>query len=280
MSESAQTLPNFLGLANFSREGTLDEQLRRMAGMTAAMLDAEHCSIMLADDAGRPDARLTVWASTGAMPLPTDQESDSGCDGVAARVLAGGEAVRIDDIADSRFADCARRPDDPRRSLLCAPIRMHADPLGVVNVSGRHAAGAFNADDLRLLEVIALFIGKAIQVSQLESMLDSRFAQMAVIQETTRGFGASLAAGLPNPDQVAKIMAKSFYKEMTRAGFGSRQIINAASEIITQLSGNLQRHSRRLGRDGVNSENNADSADSKLDGERMQIPGEARSGES
>lgn len=36
---------------------------------------------------------------------------------------------------------------------------------------------------------------------------------------------------------------------MTRAGFGSSQIINAASEIIHQLSGNLQRHSKRINRE-------------------------------
>ena len=47
---------------------------------------------------------------------------------------------------------------------------------------------------------------------------------------------------------MANILAKSFFKEMTRAGFGSSQIVNAASEIIAQLSGSLNRHSRRLER--------------------------------
>jgi L-methionine (R)-S-oxide reductase len=248
MSPSTHVLPNFKSLAEVSDQGSLDEHLQHMAGMTAGMLGAENCSIMLAEEDGQSRPRLSVWACTGNLPPAAYREAETDMVGLASRVLAAGEAVRIDDIGDSAFADCARRIDDPRRSLLCAPIRIHANPLGVVNVSGRMAAGPFSADDLRLLEVIALFIGKAIQVSQLQSMLDSRFAQMAVIQEATRGLGDSLAAGLPNPDQVAKIMAKSFYKEMTRAGFGSRQIINAASEIITQLSGHLQRHNKRLGR--------------------------------
>lgn len=249
MNPNMHVLPNFSRLAAFSEEGTLDEHLQRMASMAASMLGADNCSIMLAEDAGQTTPRLTVWSCSGELPAAAYREATAGSPGLASRVMTAGEALRIDDIADSPFADCARRIDDPRRSLMCAPIRIHADPLGVVNVSGRLADGPFSADDLRLLEVVALFIGKAIQVSQLQSMLDSRFAQMAVIQETTRGLGESLAAGLPNPDQVAKIMAKSFYKEMTRAGFGSRQIINAASEIITQLSGNLHRHSRRLSRD-------------------------------
>ena len=35
---------------------------------------------------------------------------------------------------------------------------------------------------------------------------------------------------------------------MTRGGFGSNQIVSAASEIISQLSDNLQQHSKRMER--------------------------------
>lgn len=248
-SPLAQT-PNFPNLAVFVERGTLDENLQQLAGTTSLMLKAENCSIMLIESDSETGARLVVCACAGPMPAAAYRESPGPHQGVAGHVMATGMSLRIDDIATSEFADCARRIADPRRSLMCAPIQMHSEILGVINVSGREATGPFEAHELKLLEVIALFIGKSIQVSQLQAMLDSRFAQMAVVQEAAKGLNQSLAVGLPNPDQVAKIMARSFYKEMTRAGFGSRQIINAASEIITQLSGNLQRHSKRLGPDG------------------------------
>ncbi len=60
--------------------------------------------------------------------------------------------------------------------------------------------------------------------------------------------GASLGSAFHNPDQVAKIYAKSFYKEMARGGFGANQIISAASEIISQLNDNLEQHSKRIER--------------------------------
>ena len=236
--------------ADAAAHGKLDRTLQAMAELTAATLGCENCSLMLIEDHSGEGSRLTVWACSGPLPAAAYRESAGREQGIAGHVLATGVALRIDDIAASAFVDSARRLADPRRSLMCAPISVDGATVGVVNASGRMAPGPFAAHELTLLEALALYIGKAIQVSQLQAMLDSRFAQMAVIQETTRGLGTSLAAGLPDPDQVAKIMAKSFYKEMTRAGFGSRQIINAASEIITQLSGNLQRHSRRLGRDG------------------------------
>ena len=244
-SPLAQT-PHFPDLAVFVERGTLDENLQQLAATTSLMLKAENCSIMLIESDSEAGARLVVCACAGPMPAAAYREAPGPYQGVAGHVMATGLPLLIDDISTSPFANCARRTADPRRSLMCAPIRMHAEMLGVINISGREQSGPFQEHELKLLEVIALFIGKSIQVSQLQSMLDSRFAQIAVVQEATKGLGNSLAAGLPNPDQVAKIMAKSFYKEMTRAGFGSRQIINAASEIIAQLSGNLQRHSKRL----------------------------------
>ena len=94
--------------------------------------------------------------------------------------------------------------------------------------------------------MVALFVGKAIQVVQLQNILKSRFAQVALMQFAERDIGSALAGAAQNPDQVARILARSFFKEMTRAGFGSSQIINAASEIVGQLSGSLRRHSKRI----------------------------------
>lgn len=118
----------------------------------------------------------------------------------------------------------------------------------MVNVTDRKNGKSFTQGDLNLLDIVAMFIGKSIQTLQFQNILNSRFAQMALIQEAQQNIDSSLKSVLHNPDQIAKIMAKSFYKEMTRAGFGSSQIINVASAIICQLNNNLQRHSKRIGR--------------------------------
>jgi hypothetical protein len=97
-----------------------------------------------------------------------------------------------------------------------------------------------------MLEVLALFIGKAVQVSQLQGLLDSRFAQLALLRELEDSVGRGAATAYRQPDEVARILAKSFFKEMTKAGFGARQIVYAASELIEQLNNNLQRHRKRM----------------------------------
>jgi|GEM_PF-320819 len=241
-------------ISGFLEEGSLDDNLLRLAEKTAKILEAQHCSIMLLNDGESENPSMKVCASYGPLPTAAYKESVHKGEGISGYVVATGKSLFIDDISKSRFANQARRAKDPHKSLLCSPIRINARIAGVVNVTECGSGKSFKPDDLNLLDAVALFIGKSIQTIQLQNLLNSRFAQMALIQETQKNIGRSLESILHNPDQIAKIMAKSFYKEMTRTGFGSSQIINVASDIIAQLNAHLQRHSKRMGREGKESQ--------------------------
>jgi len=249
MGDMENPLIKLQDLASFLEEGSFDDNMQQLAAIAAKILNAENCSLMLLSDGEMENLHIRVCASYGPLPAAAYKEISGKGEGIAGRVIATGKALLIDDIHQSEFAQWARRANDPRKSLLSSPITINGRIIGVVNISGHLQGRAFNMDDLSLLEVVALFIGKAIQVVQLQNILNSRFAQMAIVQEAKKNLGGALASAIQNPDQVAKILAKSFYKEMTRAGFGSSQIINAASEIIGQLSGSLNRHSKRMERE-------------------------------
>ncbi|MBT9613299.1 MAG: GAF domain-containing protein, partial [Burkholderiales bacterium] len=163
-------------------------------------------------------------------------------------VLATGQPLLIEDLAQSDFTEVARRLTRGQRSLISSPIVQNQNIIGVINASDPKSSRPFNLDDLHLLEVVALFVGKSIQVVQLQSVLNSRFAQMALAQEAQQTIGNAMAYVSENPNQLAKILAKSFFKEMTKAGFSSTQIIHAATEIIGQLNSSLGKHSKRLKR--------------------------------
>lgn len=242
-------------LSSFLEEGNFDDSLLQLAEKAATILGAENCSIMLLNDGELDNLRMRVCACYGYLPEAAYKESIGKGDGIAGRVVASGQSILIQNIDHSDFAECARRLEDPRKSLISSPITINNRIVGVINVSGHLLGEVFNLANLNLLEVFALFIGKSIQALQLQSVLNSRFAQLALQREMEKNLGGSLEAVLQNPDQVAKILAKSFYKEMVRAGFGSSQIIHAASEIITQLSGGLQRHNKRASR-GMNESTN------------------------
>jgi GAF domain-containing protein len=188
---------------------------------------------------------MSVCATHGALPASALQASIGKDEGICGKVLARGSSLLVEDIGKSEFALLARRPEAAGRSLMSSPIRIDGKIVGVVNVAAAQGRQAFARADLHLLDVITLFIGKTIQVVQLQAILNSRFIQLALVRDAPR---AAAGVAYRNPEEVARILAKSFFKEMTSAGFAEAQIVQAATEIIGQLNSSVQRHSRRLTR--------------------------------
>jgi L-methionine (R)-S-oxide reductase len=249
MDETENLLIRLQDLSQFFATGSLDDNLTWQAAMTAKLIGAETCSIMLINGGDGDDLRMSVCANYGPLAPAAWSESVGKGEGIAGAVLASGRSLLVEDIMDSPFARLARRSGDARRSLMLSPVSVDGKTVGMLNVCGAKSKAGFSPVDLRMLDIIALLIGKSIQVSQLQNILNSRFTQLALLRDMKEKVGGAIATAYQNPDQVARILAKSLFKEMTGAGFGSTQIIRAASEIIDQLNGNLQRHSERAARD-------------------------------
>lgn len=230
----------------FEVQGNLEHCLAQLAALTARMLDAAHCSIMLYTENEAESMRLRVYATHGELPEAAFAQTVGHGEGIAGHVAASGEALLIEDVAHSTFAGCARRPGKGADSLMAAPINANRKLIGVINLSEPNGGATFTGDDLTLLKIVALFVGKSIQVVQLQNLLNSRFAQIALAQDAEKAIGGVMLSTAYDTDKMAKIVAKSFFREMTQAGFGANQIIQAASEIISQLSTSLHKHSKRL----------------------------------
>jgi L-methionine (R)-S-oxide reductase len=152
----------------------LDDNLAQLAEMTAKILSAINCSIMLLNDGTADNLLMSVCAHYGPMPAAAYKELIGKGDGIAGHVIATGQPLLIEDINCSAFAKLARRANEPCKSLISSPITIGGQIVGVVNVSGHMRDCAFNLVDLNLLNVVALFIGKSIQSIQLQSILNSR----------------------------------------------------------------------------------------------------------
>lgn len=220
------------------------DDLARHAALAATLVHADICSVMLVNGEGE-HARMSVAASYGPLAQDAAATLVARGEGLAGQVLASGAALLVDDILASPYAALARRPGDPGRSLMLAPIRIEGRVAGTLTASCGSDKGCFREPDLALLETMALFVGKAVQLRQLRGILASRFTQLALSRELQ---GSAATTAYQKPDQAARLLARSFYREMARAGFDSGQIVQAASEIITQLNGNLARHNAREGR--------------------------------
>jgi len=63
-------------------------------------------------------------------------------------------------------------------------------------------------------------------------------------QQPTSKLVKEMVSRIPdgNPEKMAKMIAKTFYIEMTRYGFSCNQIITVASEIVGCLNNELKKH--------------------------------------
>jgi len=240
-----------VGLSSFMEEQVnLDQCLDEIVTMAANILQAATCSIMLfREDDTSEGFRLRLFAKHGDLPPIAYTEAVKVNDGIAGKVAASGQALLVQDIRDTEYLALARRPDSPRKSFMCIPIVINRKVIGVLNVSNPVDGRAFDHNDLNLSVFVALLVGKSVQVRQLQNLLKSRFAQIAITRETHDIFTATLSPASIDAGRLVKVVAKTFYREMNKAGFSRDHIVSAASEIISLLSESLERHDRRIGKE-------------------------------
>jgi GAF domain-containing protein len=231
---------------------TLEEGLTELARLSADLLKVERCSIMLlcpADEDG--ETRLQIYSHHGRLPAAALRESMPLSQGIAGHVLRTGEPLFLADVEKSAFAGLARGHGHSAPSLICAPIRVTRDPIGVINVSDPLPGRPLTSDDLGLVQVFALVIGQSIQTFQLQRLAESRLLQMAALHDARERSGASGRPISPDPARLAKLVAKNFFRELRDAGFGPNAVIAVASEVLSMLNETLAKHKERRERESA-----------------------------
>ena len=228
LDRSAKAILKIFDITNILEEQpNLEEGLRELAALTAQMLKTRCCSIRLLTETDTPktqEACFKVFAHYGNLPL-------------------------IEDTTKSEFAPAAQYPDTENKSLISAPIFWGEQVIGTINVVSPINKADFDSGDLEILQLFASLVGKSIYTAQLQTILRSKFVQMAVISDfAERSVPASVALH-PNPTKLAKIVAKSFFRELTQAGFSANQIIEIATEVLNLLQDSLGKYKQRLARE-------------------------------
>lgn len=245
--DSSEFIVNLIGLSSFLEQNEdLDTSLQRLATMVAKALETDNCSVMLLKESENDeDIHLRIHAHAGHLPKEAYRESIALDQGIAGRVVITGKSLLVHDIKESQFADVASRTTQIEGGFISTPLYISHKIIGVINVSGPKDGRIFSDHDLELANILSLFIGKSIQTLQLENLLKSKFAIAALAKSETQ---ASPGTFTQEPERVAKILAKSFFREMKNAGMGPDHILKAATEIIGMLSETLNKHKKRENR--------------------------------
>ncbi|MDR5798354.1 MULTISPECIES: hypothetical protein [unclassified Caballeronia] len=168
------------------------------------------------------------------VSIPVDDRVVELC---AARTEAFGEVHIGEKTAIVEYSDA--------RDKMFAVLALNGKTIGVVQVSGPRLGRQFDEHDLKLLRILGTFVTRSVEADRLEKLVASPFAQATIKRSSDQTIGDIVAQSVQNPSQLSKMLARSFYREMTRAGFDFGQIIGAATEIISELASNVRKHTDR-----------------------------------
>jgi L-methionine (R)-S-oxide reductase len=212
------------GFTRVESRGSMAECLEELAGLTAPLIGAKDCTILLLSEEDVAQSGLRDGAEFGFLPTRLDRPRDA---------TTSPETYSATMVGDGR-GDMAS---------MVSTIVLRGKIIGIIHACRPIQASGFNTDDLNLFGIVTPLITKSIQVIQLQYILKSRFTQIALTKANESGIRELIAGAMQNPNQIARILAKSFYREMLSAGFNAGQIIFAATEVISELSVSLRKHS-------------------------------------
>src|SRR6185295_15822974 len=142
---------------------------------------------------------------------------------IAGRALQQSASLLVTDISASEFARHAKQRGNRGESFIATPISVGKHLIGVMNLSSRRGFPPFEEADLGLAEIVASLIGKSVQVERLQTLIKSRFA-LANLAHEEKHVVVGLTEGSLPPARVAKLLAKSFFRDLSSAGFDPGQI--------------------------------------------------------
>lgn len=229
-------IENLVSVSAFVEErSNLDNSLLEFCALVARALNTANCSIMLLKENQQPGApqELRVQAHYGNLSPKAYETATQLDQGIAGKVAKSGKPMLVEDIASLDKSDGVKRSTNIPGGFISFPIIMEDSVIGVINVNSPLDGRVFQQSDLELANILGLFIAKSIQTLHLKNLLKSRFAIAALSQEN--GDGNNQQAIRANPDQLVKILAKSFYTNLRQLGLGDDHILRTTTEIIDLL---------------------------------------------
>ena len=155
--------------------------LTEILGRAAAIAEAEKGSIMLFDEGSD---ELVVQVVRGIDP-ETEQKILNGeivtkrlkrGEGVAGQVAATGTPMVVNNVFDG--PQFVRSLTSRVNSILCVPLRVHGDVIGVLNITNKFQGKSFSDADLQIIQQVADQAAVAIH--------NARLYEMAVTDSLTR----------------------------------------------------------------------------------------------
>jgi HD-GYP domain-containing protein (c-di-GMP phosphodiesterase class II)/signal transduction histidine kinase len=174
--------------------------------MVGATLESALVSLVLVD----PDrGDLFVAASTGHEGALVGRRTAIRS-GVAGAVAAWGHPILVEDIETDRRFRRLNHPQYNTKSLLCVPLRVEGEVIGVVTANNKQNGEPFDEDDLGLLVMLTERVGSAIERAcaypDSERVVDDALAAVHAMTQLKREFALGGRRTVKRARSLARLM--------------------------------------------------------------------------
>jgi putative nucleotidyltransferase with HDIG domain len=156
--------------------------LEKVMDTLIALMNAERGFLMLKE----PDGELKVRIARGIDNVNLNEEVFSISKTIVRRVAESGEAVLTTNAQeDPRFGEQFSVAVYHLLSILCAPLKIKDDLIGVIYVDNRAHTGIFSNDDLGIISAFANQAAVAIDNARLFDDLQESNAELEIAYQAT-----------------------------------------------------------------------------------------------
>ena len=183
----------------------LEEALNQVMDAVIQLTGAERGFIMLVDPL---TSQLSLSIARNFQHQNLEKEERQISRSVIDEALRSGEGLLTSNAqTDARFSDKDSILQYALRSILCVPLRVRQDVIGVIYVDNPAKSGLFEPDDLQLLNALANQAAVAIENARLYSQIDAALGERVAELETLQKIDRELNTGL-DQEQVLDLTLK------------------------------------------------------------------------
>lgn len=221
----------------------LDEVLRIVMDNIVRLTKAERGFLMLRDDKGEMITRIARNWEMESINASEKNVSRT----VVQRVIDSGESIVTTNAQeDQRFVGQESIVAFNLRSILCVPLKVKNDLIGVIYADNRIRAGIFAETEKDLLEAFANQAAVAIDNARLFSSLKQTLEEVTALKNLMDNVFASIASGVITADIQDTITLANRAAE-TILGSPTEKIIgHRLNEALASVANELEPHLKEV----------------------------------
>ena len=231
---------NLLALANIGQvinsSLEIDEVLRIVMDNIVRLTRAERGFLMLRDEAGQMVTRVARnWEQASIKASEATSRT------IVQRVIESSEPVLATNAqADQRFSQQDSIISLNLRSILCVPLKVKNDLIGVIYADNRIHTGIFTERERDLLAAFANQAAVAIENARLFSSLRKTLAEVTELKNLMDNVFASIASGVITANVQEQITLANRAAESILGHTATDIVGHPLNEVLASVSGELR----------------------------------------